>query len=108
MSDHMAVSAAPWLRWPRARALTRAPVLVPLGLGLLAAVSVLLRTANFGVGFWIDEGLSVGIADRPLLDIPGVMRQDGSPPAFYMLLHLWIRLVGSTTEEATHTLSLVF
>jgi mannosyltransferase len=103
----VAVSAAPWVRWPRARVLAREPVLAPLVLGLLAAVSVLVRTANFGVGFWIDEGLSVGIADRPLGDIPGVMRQDGSPPAYYMLLHLWIRVVGDTGEEATHALSLV-
>ena len=33
--------------------------------------SVLLRTRDLDVGFWIDEGLSVGIADRPLSDIPG-------------------------------------
>ena len=48
-----------------------ARVVVPLGLGLLLAVSLLLRTRELDVGFWIDEGLSVGIADRPLTDIPG-------------------------------------
>ena len=104
----MAVSAATPLRWPRAGALARTRVLAPVGLGLLAAVSVLVRTGNFGVGFWVDEGLSVGIADRPLTDIPGVLRQDGSPPLYYLLLHLWIRATGSTGEESTHALSLVF
>ena len=95
------------IRWPRAGSLARAPVRTPVALGLLAAVSVLVRTAHFGTGFWVDEGLSVGIADRPLGDIPGVMRLDGSPPGFYVLLHFWIRLLGRSTEVATHALSLL-
>src|SRR3954469_16780087 len=103
----MAVSAATSLRWPRAQVLARTPALVPLALGLLGAASVYLRTKRFDVGYWIDEGLSVGIADRPFADIPGVLRQDGSPPGYYLLLHGWIRLLGSTGEEATHALSLV-
>jgi len=77
-----------------------------LALGGLVALSVLLRTQDFGVGFWIDEGLSVGIADRPLGEIPGALRMDGSPPLYYVLLHGWIALAGRS-EEATHTLSLV-
>jgi mannosyltransferase len=81
---------------------------VACGLGLLLAVSLLLRTRHLGVGYWIDEGLSVGIADRPLLDIPGILRQDGSPPLYYSLLSVWIGLVGSTGESATHALSLLF
>jgi hypothetical protein len=103
----MAVSAATPLRWPRAQALARTRVLAPVLLGLLAAVSVMVRTGHFGVGYWVDEGLSVGIADRPIADIPGVLRQDGSPPLYYLLLHLWIRITGSTGEETTHALSLV-
>ncbi len=71
------------------------------------ALTVLLRTQDFGVGFWIDEGLSVGIADRPLSDIPAALRLDGSPPLYYALLHVWMSVFGST-EEATHALSLVF
>ena len=69
-------------------------------------LSVLLRTRDFGVGFWIDEGLSVGIADRPLSDIPAALRLDGSPPLYYALLHVWMAVFGST-EEATHALSLL-
>ena len=74
----------------RARALTSARVAVPAGLGALVAVSLLLRTTELGIGFWIDEGLSVGIADRPLGDIPHALREDGSPPLYYMLLHFWL------------------
>src|SRR5215210_133430 len=73
----------------------------------LMAFSVLLRLRSIDAGFWIDEGLSVGIADRPLGDIPGVMRLDGSPPLYYMLLHVWMEVFGRS-EEATHVLSLVF
>ncbi|MBA2517123.1 MAG: glycosyltransferase family 39 protein [Solirubrobacterales bacterium] len=81
---------------------------IALGVCGLIAVSLLLRTRNLGVGYWVDEGLSVGIADRPLLDIPGVMRLDGSPPLYYMVLHVWMALTGSTGEATTHGLSLLF
>src|SRR4051812_71986 len=91
----------------RARAISRARVAAPLGLGLLLALSLLLRTRRLDVGFWIDEGLSVGIADRPLADIPGVLRQDGSPPLYYLLLHGWMEVAGRS-EAATHALSLLF
>jgi mannosyltransferase len=36
-----------------------------------------------------------------------VLRQDGSPPLYYMLLHFWIGIFG-TDEYDTHALSLVF
>src|SRR5215203_6405638 len=91
----------------RARSLTGARIAAPLGLGVLLAISVLLRTRQLDVGFWIDEGLSVGIADRPFADIPGVLRQDGSPPLYYLLLHLWMKVAGSS-EESVHGLSVVF
>src|SRR5215207_2395932 len=85
----------------------RASLLIPLVLGGLVALSAYLRTRDLGAGFWIDEGLSVGIADRPLTDIPGVLRMDGSPPLYYSLLHIWMSVFGRS-EEATHALSLTF
>ena len=91
----------------RARAVSNARIAAPLGIGVLLAVSVLLRTSELGTGLWIDEGLSVGIADRPLGDIPGVLRQDGSPPLYYTLLHLWLGIAGRS-EEGVHALSLLF
>ena len=80
---------------------------VVAGLVGLVAVSLALRTGGLDTGFWIDEGLSVGIADRPLTDIPGTLRLDGSPPLYYMLLHVWLAVAGRS-EEATHVLSLLF
>jgi mannosyltransferase len=91
----------------RARAVSSARIAAPLGIGALLAVSILLRTRELGVGFWIDEGLSVGIADRSLTDIPGVLRQDGSPPLYYLLLHAWMAVAGRS-EESVHGLSVVF
>jgi mannosyltransferase len=90
----------------RARALSRAGVAVPAGLAVLVLVALVLRTTELGIGFWIDEGLSVGIADRPLTDIPGVLRLDGSPPLYYMLLHVWMQVAGSS-EEAVRWLSVL-
>ncbi len=91
----------------RARAITSTRVAVPAGLGALVALSLLLRTSQLGIGFWIDEGLSVGIADRPLSDIPLALREDGSPPLYYMLLHFWLDIAGRS-EAGVRGLSLLF
>src|SRR5205814_1288112 len=60
----------------------------PALLAALTAVSLFLRTRILNAGFWIDEGLSVGIAHHHLWSIPHLLRQDGSPPLYYMLLHV--------------------
>jgi hypothetical protein len=88
------------------RRLTRHRYATPVGLIVLVALSALLRTQRMDVGFWIDEGLSVGISDRPFFGIPGILRQDGSPPLYYLLLHGWM-LVAGDSEEGTHALSLL-
>lgn len=75
-------------------------------LGLLL-FSFLLRYTAIHARYWIDEGLSVGIARHPLTEIPGLLRQDGSPPLYYLLLGVWIRLIGDG-EARTHALSLIF
>ena len=92
--------------WSLPASVASGRLFAPLAIAGLMALTVLLRTQDFGVGFWIDEGLSVGIADRPLSDIPAALRLDGSPPLYYALLHVWMSVFGST-EEATHALSLV-
>ena len=74
---------------------------------LLTALSVFVRTRYISGQFWMDEALSVGISSHSLTAIPGVLRHDGSPPLYYMLLHVWMSVFGST-ESATHALSLVF
>ena len=93
---------------PRVRALPLGGTAATVAfLGVLLAGSLVLRTRRLDTGFWIDEALSVGIASHALAEIPDVLRQDGSPPLYYALLHFWIRLFGSS-ETATHVLSLVF
>ncbi|MDQ4082195.1 MAG: glycosyltransferase family 39 protein, partial [Actinomycetota bacterium] len=74
---------------------------------LLVALSLFVRTRSIDASFWIDEGLTVGISSFPFLEIPAVLRQDGSPPLYYLLLHVWMDAFGSS-EAATHALSVVF
>jgi mannosyltransferase len=78
-----------------------------VGLTALVALSAYLRTQAFNAAFWIDEGLSYGISSHDFFDIPSVLKQDGSPPLYYMTLHVWMGLFG-TSEATTHTLSLIF
>ena len=68
----------------------------PVALSALTALSLFIRTRQLGGGFWIDEGISVGLAHHHWSSIPALLRQDGSPPAYYMLLGVWIRLFGDT------------
>src|SRR3954470_8229734 len=91
----------------RTRALTGTRLAVPGGLLALLALSLYLRTREMGIGFWIDEGLSVGISDRPLGAIPHALREDGSPPLYYVLLHFWLAL-GGRSEAGVRALSLLF
>jgi mannosyltransferase len=74
---------------------------------VLAVLSAYVRTRAISGSFWMDEGLSVGIASHPLTDIPSVLREDGSPPLYYMALHLWMDLTGRT-ETAVHWFSLIW
>ena len=66
-----------------------------LFLGGLTLISLYLRTRALGASLWMDEGLSIGIASQPFFDIPGVLRQDGSPPLYYLVLHLWMEVFGT-------------
>ena len=80
---------------------------VAAGLLVLTAVSVALRTGALDAGYWIDEAIAVGIASHEPGEIPALLRQDGSPPLYYLLLHAWIGMFGSG-EAATRSLSLLF
>ena len=84
----------------RARALPRLGSLrtgvagIVLVVGALMVFSLWLRTRALGASLWMDEGLSIGIASQPFFDIPGVLRQDGSPPLYYLMLNVWMDVVG--------------
>ncbi|MDQ3866636.1 MAG: glycosyltransferase family 39 protein [Actinomycetota bacterium] len=92
---------------PRLGALASSRLAVLAILAFLLALSTLIRTRALAAGFWIDEGVTVGISSFPFTEIPTVLRQDGSPPLYYLLLHLWMQIAG-TGEADTHALSLLF
>src|SRR3954467_12097996 len=96
------------LRRPAAfeRSIAGVRVLEVAGLVALVALSLALRVGQMHVHFWIDEGLSVGIGSHSISAIPGVLRGDGSPPLYYMLLHWWMAVFGRS-EAQTHAFSLV-
>ncbi len=98
-------------RVPALPRLRRIPLSGPAPTALLVALlllgSLVLRTRVLGGSFWMDEGLSIGIASHPLSAIPGVLHNDGSPPLYYVLLHFWMAAFGRT-EVAAHALSLIF
>lgn len=75
----------------------------------LVAMMVLasaLRVPRLWIHYWSDEAISLGISTHSFLQIPRYLRYDGSPPLYYFVLHVWIRLFG-TSEVATHSLSLL-
>ncbi len=73
---------------------------------LLGALAFLWSRAG-DVWYWIDEGISIGIASQPIARIPELLTQDGAPPLYYVFLHVWMGLFG-TSEATTHVLSLLF
>jgi hypothetical protein len=72
----------------------------------MVMLAAALRLPNLTRKYWVDEGISVGIASHRLSEIPALLRLDGSPPLFYVILHFWIRTFGSS-EVSTHLLSLL-
>src|SRR5205807_2922215 len=100
--------AVPRLHLRAPERLERVPSWLSAGglLLLLLAISAYMRTRYIGGQFWMDEAITTGIASHSLSAIPGILRHDGSPPLFYLLLHFWIRAFGSS-EAATHALPLL-
>lgn len=90
-------------RAPALPRLSRAvsPLVLELAaVALLMAWAVHARTRDLGAPLWIDEGISLGIADHGLTAIPHVLREDGAPPLFYVLLHGWTARFGATPRSA--------
>lgn len=73
---------------------------------LAVAVGVVLRFVQRS-DLWLDEALTVNISSLPLGDIPDALRQDGHPPLYYWLLHLWMELFGEG-DVAVRSLSGLF
>ncbi len=74
---------------------------------VLMAISAALRSVDFKAYLWIDDAQALDIARHPLAEIPGLLRLDGAPPLYYLLLHLWTSLLGSS-RGTVYSLALVF
>lgn len=84
----------------------RMPRRTPLLLVPVLAAGIALRLHS-GSALWLDEALTVDIARSPLRDLPDALRHDGSPPLYYALLHLWMRVFGDG-DGAVRSLSTLF
>ncbi len=78
-------------------------VAIAVGVVLVLAFSVVLRFWTRS-DLWLDEALTVDIAGQPVSHIPGLLRRDGAPPLFYVLLHFWMGLFGHS-DVAVRSLS---
>lgn len=65
------------------------------GFWLVVVLSALVRLYNRSA-LWLDEAQSVAIARLPLSKLFAALRQDGSPPLYYLLLHYWIASFGQS------------
>ena len=82
----------------------------PTGWQLAAVAAVVLGMALRFISrshLWLDEALSVSIAELPLGSIPEALRHDGAPPLYYLMLHGWIDLFGAS-PFAVRALSGIF
>lgn len=89
-----------------ARPLEERPWWRPLVMWAVAGmllVAVVLRFVTKS-DLWLDEALSVNISRLPLKDLHQALKQDGAPPLYYLLLHGWISLFG-TSDLAVRSLS---
>jgi mannosyltransferase len=78
-----------------------------VAVGVVAVLAgAVLRFATTS-SLWLDEALSVNIAQLPVGEITEALRHDGHPPLYYLLLHFWIDLFGSG-DVAVRALSGVF
>jgi hypothetical protein len=96
-------AAAPEVRMPEVN--TRARFVVA-GIAIVIAIGIGLRFLTKS-DLWLDEALSVNIARLPVSQIPRWLKHDGAPPLYYVLLHYWMQVFG-TSDVATRSLSGVF
>jgi uncharacterized membrane protein len=79
------------------------PTVVLAGVVALGIIVRFVSRSNL----WLDEALSVNIADLGLSELLDALRQDGHPPLYYVLLHYWMSLVGEG-DAAIRALSGIF
>lgn len=62
---------------------------------------------QFSVSLWGDESWAATLAVKPYLSIIQIVARDTSPPLYYLLLHTWMKIFG-TSEVAIRALSFLF
>ncbi len=84
--------------------------LSPLGVGLVItvdlAVGLVFRFSTTSK-LWLDEALGVNIASGSWGQIIDRLRNDGAPPLYYFVLHVWMKLFGDS-DRAIRSLSGLF
>ena len=89
-------------RVPRGGSRSRA-VLLAVVLGAVLVVASALRFLTES-DLWLDEALTVNIAALPLSGLTHALKHDGAPPLYFVLLHVWMRIFG-TSDFAVRALS---
>lgn len=69
--------------------------LIAVALAGIVAIAVVLRFATTS-DLWLDEALTVNIAKLPLDELRAALLRDGAPPLYYVLLHGWMAVFGSS------------
>ena len=62
---------------------------------------------QFTASLWGDEGWAATLAVKPILQIIKIVATDTSPPFYYLLLHTWMKIFG-TSEVAIRSLSFLY
>lgn len=62
---------------------------------------------QFTASLWGDEAWAATLAVKPVLRIIEIVARDTSPPLYYLLLHTWMQVFG-TSEVAIRSLSFLF
>ena len=78
-----------------------------VGLAVVAVVIGIVTRFVTRSSLWLDEALSVNLAQLPLGQLPDALKHDGHPPFYYALLHGWMSLFGSS-DIAVRSLSGLF
>ncbi len=78
-------------------------VVAAVALASAVLVGVILRFWTTSP-LWLDEALTVNISRLPIHEIPAALKRDGAPPLFYVLLHFWMAIFG-TSNLAVRSLS---
>lgn len=82
------------------------PAWVDLGVAVILMGGLVLRFVATSP-LWLDEALSVNIAQVPFGDLAATLRRDGAPPLYYVALKGWMGVFGSS-DLAVRALSGVF